>query len=270
MTNKRMGTWKLERYLLGELPPSKMEEIARLSEENPDLKKEIHSLQRANAEIIRQNPPETMLPQILKLYEKNLRQTQLREKAGSLKRKRLYFAAPILASALALLFVVLVKDGSGPGSTRIKGEESLDFTKTQILIYKKSGAEIKLLNDGDQVQAGDLLQLGYIPAGKSHGVIFSIDGKGAVTLHQPKSKSGSSRLKQGNKSLLAAAYELDDAPDFERFFFVTALTEIEVQSILRQAQGLAASPASVKTANLDLPGSYNQFTILLKKENGND
>ena len=270
MSHKRTGTWVLQRYLLGELPPSKMEEVARLAEEDPDLKREIQNLQQANAEMMRRNPPDTMLPQILKRYEANLRQAQLRARAGQVKRKRLYWAAPVLASALALLLVFLFKDGTGFDPNRVKGEESLDFTKTQVLIYRKTGTEVKRLSDGDRVKAGDLLQLGYIPAGKSYGVIFSIDGNGVVTLHQPRGKSGSSRLKQGNKSFLAAAYELDDAPGFERFFFVTAMTEIEVPSILRQAEGLAASPASVKTANLDLPRSYGQFSILLKKGKDND
>ncbi len=268
MSHKRVGTWKLERYLLGELPPSAMEEIARQAKEDPDLGRKIHDLKQAGDTILGQNPPEAMLPHILRKYEANLRQAQLRAKAGQVKRKRLYFAAPVLASALALLFVILAKDGTGPD--RVKGEESLDYTKAQVLIYRKVGTEVKLLGNGDHVRAGDLLQLGYVPAGKEHGVIFSIDGNGVVTLHFPRNLKGSSRLKRGNKNLLASAYELDQAPDFERFFFITAMTEIEVRSILRQAERLADSPASLKTANLGLPRSYGQFSILLEKERDND
>jgi hypothetical protein len=44
------------------------------------------------------------------------------------------------------------------------------------------------------------------------------------------------------------------------------MTEIEVEGICHQSQNLALSPAPAKTANLRLPGSYDQFSILLKRE----
>lgn len=261
-----MRTWELERYLLGELPPSKMAEITRLVHEDPDIKKEVDHLSQDNAEILRRNPSETMLPGILRKYEENRRQTQIRQKARFITIKRLIYAPPVLASVLILLFIVFMKDGVAPDYTRVKGEEALDFMKTQVVIYKKSNSEITLLNDGDQIKAGDLLQLAYVPAGKRYGVIFSIDGNGVVTLHHPEKNGSSSVLKQERKNLLSSAYELDSAPDFERFFFITAMEKIEVQSVLEKAEELALSPASVKTARLELPESYSQFSILLKKE----
>jgi len=270
MRNKRMRTWELERYLLGELAPSRMEEITQLAQENPEVKKEIDLLKQIHAEIIRQHPPETMLPGILKHYEENLRQAQIREKARPITVKRLLYAAPALVSALILLFIVFFNNGTTSDYTRIKGEESIDFTKTQIIIYKKSGSEIELLKNGARAKAGDLLQLAYIPAGKTYGVIFSIDGSGIVTLHHPESKGNSSILKQEKKNLLPSSYELDNAPDFERFFFITTMEEIEVQSIIKKAEILALSPASAKTKNLELSESYSQFSILLKKEKKNE
>lgn len=266
MTNKRIRTWELERFLLGELPPSRMAEITKLVHEDPDIKREADRLSQDNAEILRQHPSETMLPGILRKYEENRRQAQTGEKARFITSKRLIYSVPILASALILLFIVFMKDGVPPDYTRVKGEELFDFMKTQVIIYKKSNSEIALLNNGDQVKAGDLLQLAYIPAGKTYGVIFSIDGNGVVTLHHPERKNDSSILKQEKKNLLSSAYELDNAPDFERFFFITAMEEIEVQSVIKKAEELALSPASVKTARLELPESYSQFSILLKKE----
>ena len=270
MTNKRMRTWELERYLLGELPPSRIEEITQLAQENPDIKKEIDHLKQTHAEILQQHPPETMLPEILRRYEENRRRARTREKASAINVKRLLYAAPALVSALILLFVVLFNNETTLDYTRIKGEESLDYTKTQIIIYRKSSKEIELLQNGDQAEAGDLLQLAYVPAGKTFGVILSIDGNGIVTLHHPESKGESSILKQEKKTLLSSSYELDNAPDFERFFFITAMEEIEVQSIINKAEVLALSSASAKTENLELPESYSQFSILLKKEKKNE
>jgi hypothetical protein len=266
MTNKRIRTWELERYLLGELPPSRMEEIARLVQENPELNKEIDNLRQADAEVLKQHSLETMLPGILKKYEDNRRKARIRERTRPITLKRLLYATPVLASVFILLFVIFIKDRTTPGFTRIKGDESLDFTKTQIIIYRKSNRGIELMNNGSQAKAGDLLQLGYVPAGKTYGVIFSLDGDGVVTLHYPESRNDSPHLKQERKSLLSSAYELDDAPDFERFFFITAMEEIDVEDILKKAEALALSPALAKTTNLELPESCHQFSILLNKE----
>ncbi len=270
MTNKQIKTWEIERYLLGELPPSRMEEIAQLIQKNPDLNKEIDNVKQNDAEVLKKHPIETMLPGILKKYEENRQRVRAKERATPITLKRFLYAAPVVASALILFFVVFFKDSTIPGLTRIKGDESLDFTKTQVIVYRKGRGRIELMKDRSQVKAGDLLQLGYIPAGKKHGVIFSIDGNGVVTLHYPESRDGSSLLKQERKNLLSSAYELDDAPGFERFFFITAMEVIDVADMLKKAESLALSPASARTANLELPGSFNQFSILLSKEKQND
>ena len=267
MVNKWIKTWEMERYLLGELPFSRMEEISVLAQKNPSLKKEIDDLKKASLEIIKQNPPESMLPGIMRIYEKNRQQVRSKEKVSLLSLKRLLYGAPVLTAALILLlFMVLLREGNPPGQNRIKGEEALDFTKTQILIYRQNRDQVELLNNGDKARSGDLIQLGYIPAGKTYGVIFSIDGNAVVTLHYPERSDGSTFLNQEKKNLLASSYELDNAPDFERFFFVTAEKEIDVQKIIFQAEELAGSSQLSKTRDLDLPESYQQFSILLKKE----
>jgi hypothetical protein len=270
MTNMQIKTWEIERFLLGELPPSRMEEIARLIQQDPDLREEVESVKRSQDEMMKQHPIEAMLPGILKRYEENKRQARIREKTRPITLRRLLYATPVVASVLILLFVVFVRDGTSPGFTRIKGEESVDFGKTQIIIYRQNPKEIELLDNQSKAKAGDLLQLAYIPAGKTHGVIFSIDGNGVVTLHYPESRNDSSLLKQERKNLLSSAYELDNAPDFERFFFITAMEEIDVTDILKKAEALALSPALAETGNLKLPYSYHQFSILLNKEKPND
>ena len=270
MANKRIKPCELERYLLGELSPSKIGEIDRLVKEDPAIRKEIDLLKKTNAEILEQNTLDAMLPGILKRYEENRHQARIREKASPISFKRLLYGTPVLAAALILMFVVFLRDGTAPGQNRIKGEESLDFSKTQILIYRENRGEVELLKNGDKTKAGDLIQLGYIPARKIYGVIFSIDGNGVITLHYPESEGGSTILNLEKKNLLSSAYELDNAPDFERFFFVTAMNEIDVLSVINQAEALALLPASAKNANLDLPESYQQFSILLKKEKKNE
>jgi len=270
MKNKPPRTWELERYLLGELPSRRMEEIKRLAQENPEIQREIARLGNSNPEVLKRHSSEIMIPEILKRYEENKRQARIKEKSGPIILKRLLYAGPVLATALVLLFIVFFRNGTTPAYTRIKGEESIDFTKTQIIIYRKINSEIDLLNNGNPAHAGDLLQIAYVPAGKTNGVIFSTDGSGIVTLHFPEGKKSSTNLKQEKKVLLTSSYELDDAPDFERFFFITSTKEIDVEDIIKKAEALTASPASAKTASLELPEFYHQFSILLKKEKKND
>lgn len=270
MKNKRLRTWEIERYLLGELPSQRMEEIKRLAQENPEIQREIAHLGNSNPEVLKQHPSEIMIPEILKRYEENKRQAGVREKSGPIGLKRLLYAGPVLAASLILLFIVLLRDGAAPGYTRIKGEESIDFTKTQIIIYRKNNDKIDLLNNGNPARAGDLLQIAYVPAGKTNGVILSTDGSGTVTLHFPENKHSSTNLTQEKKVLLTSSYELDDAPDFERFFFITAMEEIDVADIINKAEIMASTPASARTASLELPESCHQFSMLLKKEKKND
>ena len=270
MKNKFTRTWEIERYLLGELPPRRMAEIKKLAQENPEIRREIERLGNSNPEILKQHPSEAMIPEILKRYEENKSQAMAREKIRPITLKRVLYGGPVLATVIVFLFIVFFRDAGIPGHIRIKGEESIDFTKTQIIIYRKKNNEVELLKDGNHASAGDLLQIAYIPAGKTNGVIFSTDGNGTVTLHYPEQRGASSLLKQEQKVLLTSSYELDDAPDFERFFFITAMKEIDVEDIVKKAEALAASPPSAKGESLELNEFYHQFSILLKKEKDND
>ncbi|MEO1273493.1 MAG: hypothetical protein AAFX99_35865, partial [Myxococcota bacterium] len=95
----------------------------------------------------------------------------------------------------------------------------------RLRIYRKSHGAEEPLSDGHTVYAGDLLQVAYVPAALERGVIISVDGNGQVTRHFPEDESGGDNLLVGRQDgsglvALSHAYELDDAPTFERFFFV--------------------------------------------------
>jgi hypothetical protein len=82
-----------------------------------------------------------------------------------------------------------------------------------------------------------VLQVSYVALGRPYGVIFSIDGAGVVTLHHPTSAEGEQALVDLDGAVpLPSAYELDDAPRFEKFFFVTALHPLDVTAILEKAR----------------------------------
>ncbi len=274
MKAKSIRDWELERYLLRELSPHRLREIDDMIEDDPDLRRQLADLKRSNDQILHRYPSKHLVSAIQhKLEEK--RPNADKKKAGPFPRKWLY-AVPLLASALGLIFVVLLNlnmpshqelQVGGQPATRIKGEEDIDISQPRIIIYRKSGESAEIINNGDSASQGDLLQIAYIPAGMTYGVIFSIDGNGIVTLHHPDHAGGSSDLMQEKKVLLASAYELDDAPRYERFFLVAAMEKIDTSRILELAEQLAESPGSVRTDDLSLPNTFTQFSILVIKEN---
>ena len=96
-------------------------------------------------------------------------------------------------------------------------------------------------------------------------MLLSIDGAGKVTLHWPENKSGAAAaLKTSGEVRLPAAYELDDAPAFERFFLVRSTEPFSVATATEAARALAAHPSARKQA-LALPPRFEQISLALDK-----
>ena len=146
----------------------------------------------------------------------------------------------------------------GLESTRIKGA-------SYIQIYKNVANETLLLSDGSFVKENDLLQISYTALGKEYGTIFSIDGNGAVTLHFPQSEYDSAQLEKNGETALSWSYRLDNAPEYEKFYFVTSAIDFSVENVLSYAHTLAESSKNTQLNHLDLPAGYDQYTITLKK-----
>jgi hypothetical protein len=268
MKTKPVKKWELERYLLGELPRRRMDEIKRIMETDSELGEELTALKRSNEEILKQFPLETIVPQIKAHVE-----TGQEDKATQpVLFKRLLYVSPVFAAALVVLFIVFQNPGGrttqdipGLQGTRIKGFETNDVSKPHILVHRKAKDTIELLESGDSASAGDLLQIAYVSVGAPYGVILSIDGRGVVTLHYPESEDKEPILDQNKKTPLASSYELDDAPNFERFFFITSKSKIDVQAILNSAEVWAEHLETSEREDLDLPDSLSQYSLLVKK-----
>lgn len=268
MKIKPVRDWELERYLLGELPAGRMDEIEKLLGADSELREKLAVLRRSNKEILNSYPRETMVPQIKAQVETE--QEDQAERPVFLKR--LLYATPALAAVLVVLFIVLQNPGGrttqdiqGLQGTRIKGTEKIDVSKPHILVHRKVNDTSELLESGDKANEGDLLQIAYAAVGANYGVILSIDGRGVITLHYPETEEENPVLDQGTRTLLSSSYELDDAPDYERFFFITSKSGIDVRTILKSAKELAKDPGMAETAELDLPNSISQYSLLIKK-----
>jgi hypothetical protein len=85
-----------------------------------------------------------------------------------------------------------------------------------------------------------------------------------VSLHFPLKREGSTQLERSRKIVLPNSIELDDAPDFEKFFLITSGSPLNVPQILEMAGNLAKRSDPL-LANLDLPEGMSQFSFLILK-----
>lgn len=174
----------------------------------------------------------------------------------------------ILPIAAAAVFAVLVgilatypslQPGSDAPVERIKGMEPA------LNIYRAEGEQARLLEDRDRAREYDLLQLEYNAAGYPYGVIISIDGRGTVTLHYPTAATRPPELNSGSV-LLPYSYQLDDAPEFERFFFLVSQEEFSLQRVLESAEEMASGRNQGRYGTLELPAGIKQYSITILKE----
>lgn len=141
---------------------------------------------------------------------------------------------------------------------RIKGlEPSLE-------LYRRVANGSETLAEGTVAHPGDLIRIGYRAAGRQYGVILSIDGRGQVTLHLPGSGEHAAPLGREATVLLDQAFELDDAPRYERFYFVTSNQQFTVAPIVAAARRIAAVGQTAPP--LALGAGFEQTVRSLLKE----
>jgi hypothetical protein len=174
-----------------------------------------------------------------------------------------------LAGAAALVLVAR----PGPRGPARGGDDVLEDTTfkgaSAVHVYRRAGDRTERLGDGARATRGDLLQLAYVAAGDQatdeFGALLSVDGRGNVTVHWPEGGvEAAARLSHKGEVRLPSAYELDDAPAFERFFFVTSGAPFELAPVLAATRALAAHPEA-RTRALALPPSLRQRSLALDK-----
>lgn len=249
----------VEQLALGELGPAEAAAVrARLEAEAGGLAR-LERILAEDAAIHAAYPAARVMPTV-------------RARAGGRRRSASRWAVPALGVALAaaLVFVVARPSGGGaggqgearvPDEVRLKGDAA-----PRLTVYReRAGGGAERLGEGARVAAGDTLQLAYAAAGGARfGVIVSIDGGGAATLHFPRGPGEETRLAEGGEVRLREGYELDDAPGFERFFLVTAERPVGVAEVMGAARRLAGR-RDARTAALALPEGLAQTSVTVDK-----
>jgi hypothetical protein len=252
----KIPDWLLERLAAGELPQPQATALReRLQAQGEEHR--LSALAASSAEILATFPPERIVPEIQRraaAYARHTRPVAVR------RLRPLWALSTVTACAAGLAVVLAVRDHKNttqpspseeqPESIGIKGD-----LKPALRIYRKTGSGSELLSSHATVHRGDTLQIRYVAAGKHFGVIASLDARGLVTFHLPESAGLAMALDHDGERALPHAYELDDSPGFERFFFVTSDTPFTTAEI---AQALKNGTP--------LPAPLTSFELPLKKE----
>jgi hypothetical protein len=264
----------IEKLLAGELTEEEAKSIqARLASHAQGMEY-LEALADENVQILRSYPPSVVASAVSS--------RQGKESSSTLWRLGLV-AAPL---AVGLVLVLLLfPSGADKGKQRPKelvamvtetppasktsspgnGQELEETTPKgdpTLLVYRRSQEGQEPLESGDLAHEGDIIQLKMMLSGAEHAVVLSVDGRGAVTLHYPLAPGENVSLENGGTISLPRAYELDDAPMFERFIMVTGPATLTVKDALEAAR---AMDLSLNEPRLALGDDIIESHFLIKK-----
>lgn len=272
----------LERFLLGELPDGRQEEIRNILATDADLAARLETLKRSDRDIL------AAYPGLAGLRHRTAKEKSANGPSGSkspLDRLRAFSglsmpprwlqAGGLAFAGLILLSVITFpgtwnRAGAGKGSEGATGDQDpairLKGAEAGLAIFRKSKSGTELLPPHSSARPGDTLQVFYRSLKEVHGMIFSVDGNGSVTLHLPEEEGLSERLAPGDLRPVPHAYLLDKAPKMERFYLVTSPSAFSIPSILSAFRGGIRPGAPLPDSVTGLPEGFRQYSYTLKKE----
>ena len=255
--------WKLERFLTGDLPDEEMNMLRELEVTDVVFANRVKMLREDNKAILNKLPFETLAGKLAGIADAagnadvagtaNVADSAEHANAARIAPRftlMKFAAAAMFIFAVALVAFMVQREtvvaggnaaGNGDDVAAVDGSQNTQvaFAETQsdtrikgidarMEVWKKTDAGIVQLQDLDEVREGDEIQLRYAVPEKCFGLLFSMDGNGALTLHMGDGVKAI-ELTPGKMNSLPFAYKLDDAPYFEKFFFVTSPKEFAVE-----------------------------------------
>lgn len=255
----------LEQYVLNELSLEENERVQKALIDNDELEKEIEEIKKSTIKLHKKYDSNKIIREIeLKAHTENvINEIENRDKK-ELRFWNRFFPAPVAMGILSLmLLITFIPINMDPPeeSIRIKG------IKPHLNIYRRIKDSVEILNEKSIVKEGDNIQLAYVSAGKKYGFIFSVDGRGTVTYHFPVDsykEAAVLNIEGEGEQLLPLSYELDDAPSFEHFYFITSDNIKNVKEALNYVEYLKDNSAI--NWNKKVPGDVEKFSFLLRKK----
>lgn len=226
----KISDFKLERYLLGELPEKEMRELQERELSDEIFAARVAEMRLQGKRFLAENP-------FVALEAKMAAAEQSANDEHNVVSVMWLKVAAALVIALGVFSMVLLnrnvetfdsKDAAMQvamadvdDGTRIKGMQ------VSLEVWKKTGdSAVQMVNLGD-AHEGDEIQLRYRVPQKCFGMLFSMDGNGTITMHMGEGNKAI-ELEPGKMTTLPFAYKLDNAPKFEKFFLLTSQNSFEI------------------------------------------
>ncbi len=254
--------WLVERAALDEVPAASRDRLERA--DPGELASRVAAVRDDNAAELARHPAAPAVAQIEARIADESRQRTRR------RRRRARWLGLATSAAATMVIARLATERSTPvppdPDDPTPGEVVRAKGAPHLLAFRHTGDTIERLPQDAIVRAGDVIQLRYHAGGQRYGVIASLDGAGLVTLHFPAREDAppGATVMAPEPTALPDAYALDAAPRFERFFFITANTPLDVARTLAAVRALAPRDDSA-TALLVLPPGLHQWSLRLRK-----
>jgi hypothetical protein len=262
----------LERYCLGELSEKETALIERALSEDAAIRERLDRIKLSNEDILTSYPAPFVAARI-KDSIATLSEPQKRRLP-----KRLFgisLSTVATCAAAAAFFVIFpvqtVIDNGSPTDVKhiVSGQNDSEVVRfkgsdVNLRIYRKTAGEPEELEQNSVAVKGDAIQIGF-QSRLQYVVIFSIDGRGNVTLHYPDNEYASTQIEKGKKILLNKSYKLDDAPRYEKFYLVASDVGVNTGFIIKTARDFASKGDAVLSDSLNLGGTRIE-TFTLRKE----
>lgn len=274
----------LEQYALGELKESERIMIEAQLASDPSLRSRLAELKASDEAILAEAKPAEIAVAIRGRLASRPRLAGRRRMLppaddraafglgaagrGTVRARR-YGRAAVLLLPVAAALLVLV------GAVMTRGllfTTASDLTRPKggapgLSIYKKAAAGPVELRDGSPASAGDVLQIKYAAGAARYGAIFSLDGRGTITRHLPAAdQTAKAPPLAPEGAALGSAYELDDAPGFERFFLLSSTTDFDLSLASEALRALAGTGTLAATGAPQLPAAIEWKSILILKK----
>lgn len=250
---------QLERYRLGELPEAERQAIDARLPGDAALRDRLSRLDQSDAEIVERYQASDMAAAIRR------RAAALDADERASARSRIYrWLSPVAVAATACLCLVVAAVALWD-RLPLREHTTIKSGEPSLVIHRRVGASSEALSGGTVARQGDALRIGYRAAGYAYGAIISIDGRGNLTPHLPRTGTRSATLQPSGTVFLDFAYELDDAPRWEAFYFVASDAPFDVEAV-RQAISRAAVPEGASPAALRLPRGLAQSLFVVIKD----
>lgn len=221
-TVNKISDFKLERYLLGELPEKEMRDFQERELSDEIFAARVREMREQGKRFVAENPFEAL--------EAKMDAADEAADGNVISGLWLKVAAALVIALGVFSMVVLnrnVETYSGESATMEVAMANVDDgtcikgMSASLEVWKKTGdSAVQMVNLGDASE-GDEIQLRYRVPQKCFGMLFSMDGNGTVTMHMGDGNNAI-ELEPGKMTTLPFAYKLDNAPKFEKFFLLTS------------------------------------------------